>query len=106
MDNTNCLSEEALYRSIMGMWGENSEHARVYRLLWSSHGALQNTVLSLSETLKYLSKVCAEAQDFIKHDKNCDAVMGRSTDCDCGYDSMWSQLNNCALWGALTKEDK
>lgn len=40
-----------------------------------------------------LTALCREAQEFMNHDKNCGAVMGRFNDCDCGYDELWRKLN-------------
>lgn len=49
-------------------------------------------MLAAADEIERLRAICNEAQDFIDHDKNCNYLMGRMRNCSCGFDKMWSRL--------------
>ena len=51
------------------------------------------TIAELQDKLEHLEGLCNEAAEFIQHDANCGVHHGRFNNCGCGYDKLWSKLN-------------
>ena len=64
---------------------------------WASRSLKSVTITTLladaADEIERLRSVCEEAQEFIDHDKNCAYLMGRMRNCSCGFDKMWSRLD-------------
>lgn len=52
-----------------------------------------NLLEEAADEIERLRAICKEAQEFIDHNKNCAYLIGRTRNCSCGFDKMWSRLD-------------
>lgn len=73
--------------TILRDWG-----TRVVRIL-DDENTPSKMLTEAADEIERLRSICKEAQEFIDHNKNCAYLIGRTRNCSCGFDKMWSRLD-------------
>lgn len=65
----------------------------VTRLRYVVYDDVNALLIEAADEIERLRSICKEAQEFIDHNKNCAYLIGRTRNCSCGFDKMWSRLD-------------